>query len=94
MEEQVNLRKTSPEEEHAQEVLRQRGWDGGFPIAVKWEGKATPDDLKKVNLLQTSGDDRCFWVKDAVSALYLVERGHALETSPLVLQKRVTFCGK
>jgi len=91
----TETRVVSPEEERAQEILRQKaGWDGGYPIAVKWEGKATPEDLKNLSIIQASGDDHCWWLRDAVSALVLFKKGHSLETSPLVLAKRVTFGGR
>jgi hypothetical protein len=95
MDSKTEMRVVSPEEERAQEILRQKaGWDGGYPIAVKWDGNAQSEDVKKVKVIQASGDDHCYWVADAVSALVLFEKGHSLETSPLVLAKRVTFRGR
>ena len=95
MDPKTEMRVVSSEEKHAQEILSQKaGWDGGYPIALRLDGKAKLKDLKGLNLVQVSGDGPYCWVGDAVSALALFEKGHSLETSPLVLAKRVTFGGR
>ena len=81
-------------ERMAQRILTQEaGWDGKFPIPVQWNGNAKASDMESVKLVHASGDDKCFWVKDAASAVILLFLGHALETAPEVLAKRVTFKG-
>ena len=83
----------------ARKILKDEArWDGELPIPVSWFGGVDADDLignKKdlgaINILHTSGDDRCFWVKDPVSALILFMKGHDLITDEKVLMKRETF---
>lgn len=80
-------------EERAKEVLKQLGWNEKFPIPVKWDGNAKSEDLRLVNIVHTSGDDKCFWLRDAVSAVILFFLGHDLENSKEILKKQDAFNG-
>lgn len=72
-------------------LKREAGWDGKYPIPVKKFGGVKQEELGSINLIHTSGDDGCYWVSDAVSALMLYFKAHDLEKSPEVLCKRKTF---
>jgi hypothetical protein len=76
----------------AKRILRQEaGWDGKLPIPITWRGGALPQDLSNVQIIHTSGDDKCCWVPDVVSALILFLKGHDIITNTDVLKKRITF---
>ena len=83
---------TPDRKELAKRLLKdEAGWDGKKPIPVKWFGGAGEEDLLGIDLINTSGDDHCFWVKDPISALVLFLKGHDLEHDSGVLAKRKTF---
>lgn len=94
MDKALRLRVVSADREmRAMAMLkREAGWDGKYPIPVKWLfGEKIEEDLIGVNLLCTSDEDKCFWVGDAVSALNLYMKGYDLETELTVLAKRKTI---
>lgn len=93
------LRQVSDDrEERAKRILKQEaGWDGKYPIPVSYFGASKVKELEQMDefdLIHSSGDDRCFWVNTAVSALILYFRGHDLIKDQRVLLKRKTFCEK
>lgn len=79
-------------EKRAKRILKQEtNWDGKLPIPVEWFGGASMEELAGIDLVHTSGDDKCIWVGNAVSALILYMKGHSLVEDKAVLIKRKTF---
>ena len=83
---------TLDREKRAKRILRQEtNWDGKLPIPVTWFGGVSMEELAGIDLVHTSGDDKCIWVGNAVSALVLYMKGHSLVEDDAVLNKRKTF---
>ena len=83
---------TLDREKRAKRILKQEtNWDGKLPIPITWFGGANMEELAGIDLIHTSGDDQCIWVKNAVSALVLYMKGHSLVEDKSVLAKRKTF---
>ena len=79
-------------EKRAKRILKsETNWDGRFPIPVTWFGGVSMEELAGIDLIHTSGDDKCIWVGNAVSALVLYMKGHSLVENETVLAKRKTF---
>lgn len=89
------MRVVTPDREKlAERILRQEtGWDGKFPIPVTYYGGAERDDMQDLNLLHADDDSRCFWFRDAASALVMFLKGHDLVTDPSILGKRAAYNG-
>ena len=83
-------------EERAKRILkREADWDGEFPIPVSYYGGSTIEEIEELgdqlNIVHVSGDDRCLWLGDAVSASILFLLAHDLVKDPAVLAKRESF---
>ena len=94
------LRIVSPDrEKRACKIMKQEGgWDGKYPIPMSYRGGIKVNELNKIqecdedfNLIHFSGDDKCFWVGNAVTACIFFIHGHDFVKDQQVLAKRETF---
>ena len=79
-------------------MIREGGWDGVYPIPMTYRGGIKASELIKIqecdedfSLLHSSGDDKCCWVGNAITACIFFIHGHDVVQDPKILAKRKTF---
>lgn len=75
----------------AESLLKERGWDGKYPIPVVLKGNVKQSDLNKIGIVNFSGDDQCLWITNAESALILLDSSHELVKDSTILAKKDAF---